>query len=244
VWFEAITIVVAILGGAIASVSGFGIGSLLTPLLSIRLGTKLAVAAVAGPHLVGTALRLWRLRAHVDRGVLLSFGLCSAVGGLTGALVHSWIASPLLRIVFGGLLAFAGLMGLTGLIDRLRFGRRTAWFAGFVSGGLGGLAGTQGGIRSAALMGFSLPKNAFVATATATGLIVDLARGPVYLATQWSELLHAWPLIAAATVGVVIGTLVGERLLRRIPEPLFRRIVSALILALGLSMMFLPAVKA
>ena len=236
-WFEALTVVAGVAGGAIASISGFGIGSLLTPLLSIRLGTRLAVAAVAGPHLLGTAIRLWWLRKYVDRRVLVSFGLLSAVGGLCGALAHSAIDSPLLRLVFGGMLVFAGVMGLTGLAQRMRFGRRTAWLAGFVSGALGGLAGTQGGIRAAALMGIQLSKNSFVAVSTATGLIVDLARGPVYIATQWQDLKQAWPLIALAAVGVVTGTLLGERLLRQIPETLFRRIVSSLILALGLSML-------
>lgn len=42
--FLALAGVVAMLAGAIASVSGFGIGSLLTPLLAVRVGTKLAVA--------------------------------------------------------------------------------------------------------------------------------------------------------------------------------------------------------
>ena len=34
-----------IVAGAIAAVSGFGIGSLLTPVLALQVGTKLAVAA-------------------------------------------------------------------------------------------------------------------------------------------------------------------------------------------------------
>jgi hypothetical protein len=38
------------LAGGIAAVSGFGIGSLLTPVLALQIGTKLAVAAVAVPH--------------------------------------------------------------------------------------------------------------------------------------------------------------------------------------------------
>ena len=58
---------VGISSGAIAAVAGFGIGSLLTPILSQQIGTKLAVAAVAIPHLLGTALRSWLLREPVDR---------------------------------------------------------------------------------------------------------------------------------------------------------------------------------
>lgn len=56
-WFDAFVIAVGICAGAIASVTGFGIGSLLTPTLGLQVGAKIAVAAVSIPHLVGTALR-------------------------------------------------------------------------------------------------------------------------------------------------------------------------------------------
>jgi uncharacterized membrane protein YfcA len=225
-----------VLAGAVASVAGFGIGSILTPLLGWRLGTKLAVAAVSIPHLAGTALRFWRLRGHIDRRVLFSFGVASAAGGLGGALLHAYANSPALAIVLGVLLVVAGLLGLTGLAERLRFRGVWAWVAGAASGAFGGLVGNQGGIRSAALLGFGLPKESFVATATAIALAVDAVRMPVYFALQWRDLAAEWPTIAVATAGVLAGTLVGERVLRRVPEPVFRRAVAALILALGVVM--------
>ena len=91
----------------------------------------------------------------------------SAAGGLTGALLHAYADSPALTIVFGVLLIFTGVMGLTGLYERLRFKGWVAWVAGAVSGMLGGMVGNQGGIRSAAMLGFDVPRHAFVATATA-----------------------------------------------------------------------------
>ena len=60
--FHVMLAVVGFVAGAIASVSGFGIVSLLTPLLAVRVGTKLAVAAVSVPHLTAIALRFWLLR--------------------------------------------------------------------------------------------------------------------------------------------------------------------------------------
>ncbi|MGZ5439204.1 MAG: hypothetical protein ACXWFJ_05100, partial [Candidatus Aminicenantales bacterium] len=63
----ALLVVVAIVAGLIASIVGFGVGSLLTPTLSLETGIKLAVAAVAVPHMAGAAIRLWSLRGHVDR---------------------------------------------------------------------------------------------------------------------------------------------------------------------------------
>ncbi len=120
----------------------------------------------------------------------------------------------------------------------MKFGGAVAWIAGALSGFLGGLVGNQGGIRSAALLGFDVDKRAFVATATAVGVIVDGARMPAYFVTQGHEIAQIWILVAIATVGAVLGTLFGERLLRRIPERLFRRVVAVLLLILGGYMIF------
>ena len=228
----------AVLAGAVASIVGFGIGSLLTPLFAVRVGTQLAVAAVSIPHLFATALRFWRLRSHVDRRVLTSFGATSAAGGLTGALLHSYATNRALSLAFGVILLFVGASELTGLARRMRFHGPVAWIAGAASGLFGGLVGNQGGIRSAAMLGFDVDKEAFVATATAIGLIVDGARMPVYFATQLHAIARVWPLIALATVGTIIGTLGGVRVLGRIPEHAFRRIVAAILLMLGAYMTY------
>ena len=227
---------VGLIAAGIASVTGFGIGSLLTPVLAIETGTKLAVAAVSIPHLVGTAQRFWLLRRHVDRHVLLGFGVASAVGGLAGALVHVWVSSRALAVVFGIVVAIAGVSELTGWMRRVHWGRHSAWAAGALSGALGGMVGNQGGIRTAALLGFDVPKESFVATATAIGLFVDGARMPVYLATEWREIVGVWPLILTATVAVVVGTALGARVLSRLRQETFRRVIGALLVVLGLYM--------
>ncbi len=231
--FEVLIAAAAFIAGAIASVAGFGIGSILTPLLALQTGTGLAVAAVSIPHLAATLVRFWMLRNSLDRRVLIHFGILSAAGGLGGALLHSLASNYLLTGVFAVLLLFAGLTGITGQTRRMRFGRRTAWAAGAVSGMLGGLVGNQGGIRSAALLGFGLDRQAFVATATAVALLVDAARMPVYFATTGGEMLAASRVIAVSTAGALAGTLAGAKALQRIPERLFQRVVGSLLLALG-----------
>lgn len=235
--FVTLLAVASIVAGAIASVAGFGIGSLLTPVFALRVDMKVAVAAVAIPHLVATALRLTMMRQHVDWRLVRSFGVMSAVGGLTGALLQQRLRGPGLVLVFGGLLVFAGLTGLTGVMERLRLGRTSAWVAGLLSGVFGGLVGNQGGIRSAALLGFDVRPAAFVASATAAALMVDLARMPVYVALEADRLADLAGLIALAVAGAVAGTIGGERVLRRIPPPIFKKLVSALVLALGIYML-------
>lgn len=238
--FDTLIAVAATLAGAIASVAGFGIGSILTPLLALRVGTKLAVAAVSIPHLIATTLRFLRIREHVDKRVFLNFGITSAAGGLLGALLHARFSSTVLSYVLGTLLVFAGIMGITGLSRRMRFEGAAAWIAGALSGAFGGLVGNQGGIRSAAMLGMRVSKDSFVATATAIALVVDVARMPVYAVIQRKQVLGIWAVLLFAISGVVVGTLAGEGILKRIPEPLFRRVVSIIILALGVGLLLHP----
>jgi uncharacterized protein len=239
--FDGIVAVVAVIAGMVASVAGFGIGSLLTPVLAFQVGTKLAVSLVALPHVGGTLLRFWILRAHMDRRILLNFGIASAICGLIGAVLHSYLTNIILSRIFGGLLVLAGISSIVGLMERLHLPRWAAWVAGGLSGIFGGLVGNQGSIRSAALLGFHVERDAFVATATAIALLVDVGRVPVYLGTQWSSIWHYWPQVVIALVGVVVGTLLGARLLRRIPGSVFKHIVGLLILAIGIYMLVHPA---
>jgi uncharacterized membrane protein YfcA len=236
--FESGVFLVGLVAGAISAISGFGIGSLLTPLFALQVGTKTAVAAASVPHLIGNAIRFWGLRHQVDHRVVWRFGLTSAAGGLGGALLNASAPGPALRIVLGALLIFAGFAQLTGQSQRWRFHGSVAWIAGALSGFFGGLVGNQGGIRSAALLGFHLPKERFVATAVAIALFVDAARMPVYVMAQRGEVGAIWLLVLIATIGVIAGTAAGHRLLPHMPEKRFKQAVGVLIVFLGIVVLF------
>lgn len=239
-WFDFVLIVAGLLAGAIAAVTGFGIGSLLTPVLALQVDTRLAVAAVSIPHLIGTSLRFGLMHGGVDRRVLWSFGLTSAAGGLAGAVLGGVASNRWLTILFGVLLLFAAVSEITGLARRMHFRGWVAWIAGALSGLLGGLVGNQGGIRSAALIGFDLRKEMFVGTATAIALFVDGARVPIYLYTQHEEIRGVLLWIVLAIVSVVAGTLLGSRTLGRIPDVWFRRVLALMLAVLGTAMLVKP----
>jgi uncharacterized membrane protein YfcA len=232
--------VVAIVSGATAAVVGFGIGSLMTPLLAIRFGTTTAVALVTVPHAVATAVRCWRLRAHVSRPVLIRFGLLSAAGALAGALAYTRLGPTALTRALGGLLVLTAVAQLTGWASRWQPRGPLVAIVGLVSGFFGGVAGNQGGLRSAALTAFGLTPLQFVATATATGLLVDAARTPVYLWHSGPAMLMLWAPIAVGTIGVLIGTLLGERLLLGLSPRRFAQTIGAAIGALGLWLLAKP----
>ncbi len=239
-WWIVLIAAVSFVAGATASVVGFGIGSLLTPVIAVRLGADVAVAAVALPHLAGGVLRGLKLRRAIDWRVVARFGVLSAVGGLIGALVFARLAPAVLARVLGVLLLLTAVAGLTGWTGRWRAKGPVVWILGALSGFFGGVAGNQGGLRAAALSAFGLRPVAFVATSTIVGVMIDVARTPVYLHRFGEDLSGVWLVVAVAVVGVLGGTLAGERLLRRLSPIRFRVVVSFAIGLLGIWLVLYP----
>jgi uncharacterized membrane protein YfcA len=139
--FHLLIFAASVAAGVIAAISGFGIGSVLTPLVSIHTDTKLAIAIVSIPHLIGTLLRFVTLRTKINRSLVLTFGVASAIGGLAGAVLNAYANAPALTYVFGALLIFAGLSGITGMAERLELKGIWKWLGGFLSAVFGGLVG-------------------------------------------------------------------------------------------------------
>jgi uncharacterized membrane protein YfcA len=224
---------VAVVGGVTASIAGFGIGSLLTPVLATRFSVADAILAVSIPHAVATAVRCWRLRKAIDWTVLRGFGIASAIGGILGAFALFQFEDQA-RVILGVLLIATGAAGLTGWNRKVTPSGFVSTLLGGLSGLFGGLAGNQGGLRAAALLSYRLTPATFVATSTAVGLMVDAARLPVYMTRGSGRLLDLLFPMAIATIGVLMGTLIGEKILLRLSRERFTRIVSVLITALGI----------
>lgn len=227
-------LLVSVFSGATATVVGFGIGSLLTPLFSTRLELDLAVAAVILPHAAATAIRCFRLRRFIEWSIVRSFGLTSVAGALLGGYLYLHLTLSALREALGLLLLLTAVVELSGLTKRWRPQGVAVSLFGAISGLFGGMVGNQGGLRAAALVSFQLKPEQFVATATAIGLLVDAARLPAYAWKVGAELFPLAPLIVLATFGTITGTFFGEKILHRIPELWFRRAVAYSVGTLGM----------
>lgn len=226
-------IAVSVIAGATASVVGFGIGSLLTPLLAARWGMPTAVALVAIPHALASALRCWRLRASIDKRVLVRFGILSAGGGLMGALVYSNLGSATLTRILGALLLLTASAQLLGWARKWHPTGVAVGALGIASGFFGGVVGNQGGLRAAALSSFNLTPAAFVATSTAVGVMIDAARTPIYVWRAGSTIAAYWNVVAVAAGFVLVGTIMGERVLMGISREAYARTVAVAIGLLG-----------
>lgn len=233
---------VSLLAGSVAAISGFGMGSILTPYLLLRYQASEAIVLVALPHAWATAFRMLRLRHDIHWPTFRQFGLASAVGGLAGAFAQGMIGGPGLVSLLAVLLFLAGTGELRQRSVPLPQGRGWKLIGGALSGFFGGMLGNQGGIRSAALLRFGLTPRQIVATATATALLVDGARLPVYLTTAGSIITSEYGAIICMAAGATLGTLLGVPVLGRIAEVAYRRLVGGMLITLAILLLIMAAI--
>lgn len=221
---------------SLVTMTGFGLSTSLTPLFALVYRTHIAVMLVAVVHFLNNVFRLGLFRQHVDLGLVRRFGILSIFGALVGSLAQGLVQSDWLKVALGVVLIVLGGIELLPGGAGWRFPRRFDQLGGLLSGLLGGLLGNQGAIRSAYLVNYDIPKERFIATATLIAVLIDSTRIPIYLLTQWGEIAAAWPLLASVTLCAYVGTYVGKRLVGRVSQKAFKRLVNVAVVALGLLM--------
>lgn len=219
--------------------SGFGLGTALTPLFLLTYDIKTAVFLVAIVHFANNLFRLALFRRHINAVIVRRFGLLSVVGAVAGSLLQERAANPGLEIGLGALLVVLG--GSEFLPARLawRLPRRFDQVGGLLSGLLGGLLGNQGALRSGYLLNYALSKDAFIATGTAIACLIDASRLPVYWLSYSGRLLASWPYLVVVILAAFAGTLLGKRLLERLPQRWFHPLVAVLIVLTGAALILI-----
>jgi uncharacterized membrane protein YfcA len=59
---------------------------------------------------------------------------------------------------------------------------------------------------------------------------------PIYLATAGSDIARLLPLVGLLSAAVLIGTVAGAPILRRLPDETFRRLLAILLILLGVTL--------
>lgn len=229
---------ITLIVSALTLVTGFGVGTVLTPTFAFFYDAKTAVFLVSIVHLANNLLKFGLFRQHVNKEILLKFGLWSLVGAAGGSLLQGALEGVYVRYALACFLIAAGSLEFLPAASKFRIPRSFDFLGGFFSGFLGGMIGNQGAIRSAYLLNYNLSKESFIATATAIAIVIDLTRIPVYLYSQFAMLGNTNVSLLAVMAVAFAGTLVGKRLLTKISLERFRNIVATFLVVMGIALFF------
>ncbi|HNL39424.1 MAG TPA: sulfite exporter TauE/SafE family protein [Saprospiraceae bacterium] len=247
-WIISLT---AFLASLLTLFSGFGLGTILTPVFGLFFPIHVAVALTGIVHLLNNLFKTGLLGRHANRGMLWRFGLPSVIGGFLGAwvlvgltrlpILHVWywngkpMEISLLKVAIALLMIVFALMELVPALKKMQFASRYLTLGGLVSGFFGGLSGNQGALRSAFLLQSGLDKQAFIATGVVVACMVDLTRLPVYF-SRFSNagLVAEWPTLLLATLAAFAGAYLGARYLHKVTLTAVRTFTAVMIISIAL----------
>jgi len=228
----------AFIAAVLTLMTGFGLGTILTPIFLIFYDVKIAILIVAVVHLSNNLLKLSLFSRHVSMDILKRFGVLTLVGAFIGAFFQGKMDSSIIKILLGAALIFLGLKEATGFGEKLRLPKKIDFIGGFFSGLFGGFVGNQGAIRSAYLLNYNIPKETFIATAAIIASVVDVTRIPVYIFSNRDILSGNLFILLITTASAFAGTFAGKRFLKKVSLKTFKVYVAAAIVIIGALLAF------
>jgi uncharacterized membrane protein YfcA len=244
----------ALIASALTLFSGFGLGTLLMPVVAIFFPLEVAIAMTAVVHLANNLFKLWLLGKQADGSVLLKFGLPAVTAAFAGAALLTYLGDigpiheyqawgrilhiSVLKLVVGLLIIGFVALDLSPSFSRIALDRKWLPLGGVISGFFGGLSGHQGAFRSMFLIKAGLKKEAFIATGIVLAVMVDVTRMIVY-GVGIFERSHAveWPLVIAASVSAFAGAYFGARVLKKVTIRAVQLSVSILLVLVATGLM-------
>ena len=247
----------ALLASGLTLFSGFGLGTILTPVFALFFPVPAAVAMTAVVHLANNLFKIGLVGRDADWRVVARFGLPAALSAILGASLLALFAylpaiasyefagrpheiTPV-KAVIGLLITGFALLELSPRFAALAFPPRWLPLGGLLSGFFGGLSGNQGALRSVFLIKAGLSKEAYVGTGAACTVLVDIVRlavyGAAFHAGGWAMLDgNNGVLVLAAMLSAFVGAWFGKKLLKKLTLRFVELTVAVLMVVIGLGL--------
>lgn len=233
--------------------SGFGLGTMLTPVFVLFFPVEIAIALTGVVHFSNNIFKAGLFVKHTHWIVVLQFGLPSFIGAVFGAqllftltvlppiaeyhlLGKSFFVEPV-KLTIALLMLFFAAMEFFPILQTFSPSSRMLRMGGFISGFFGGLSGHQGALRSAFLVRYGLAKEQFLATGIIIACIVDVTRLSLYFTRfMSSDAMQHWEVVLAAVLAAFVGAYAGSHLIKKMTIVFVQRIIAVMltVIAAGL----------
>ncbi len=251
---ELIIIVVAAFFTAVLTFfSGFGLGTILTPVFAIFFPIDIAIALTGVVHFTNNLFKMALVGRNTDKQVLIRFGIPAILASFAGAwLLMRLTVLPVLfqyqllgrdfevtpvKLIIALILIVFFILEILPAFQKVQFGRDKLVYGGLLSGFFGGLSGIQGAIRSAFLIKSGLSKEAYIATGVVIASLVDFTRLSVYASRFTAANLHEnLVLLISATLAAIVGAWFGKKLLTKVTLRNIQLLVAFMLVLISLAL--------
>lgn len=223
----------SICAGIVGTISGFGMGTIMMPLLLRYFDYAETILLVAIIHWFHGLWKVLFFRQGINWRLLITFGIPSVIMSIVGALIvgTQW---PLLKTLFGLFLIVYVITLVATPWIKVRDTLPTAIAGGAISGLSAGLFGIRGAVRGAFLSAYDLSAATYISTMGAIGLLIDSTRTSIYIIRGITLSPYLWWGLLAFIPASFIGVWIGRQIVGKIPQEVFQQVVALFLLVFGL----------
>lgn len=226
-------ILLALLAEILGTVGGFGSSLFFVPMASYFLDFHSVLGVTAMFHVLSNLTKIGFFRQGVDKKLIVSLGIPAVAFVILGAYLSQFIATIWLELGLAVFLIGLSIFFLTFKNIVIKPTTSNSVIGGITSGFIAGLIGTGGAIRGMTLAAFNLKMSAFIATSAVIDLAIDSSRTVIYGLNGFihKDDLYLIPILFVVSI---IGTYIGKKILEKMSEAQFKKIVLVLILITGI----------
>jgi uncharacterized membrane protein YfcA len=248
--------IVAFIASSLTLFSGFGLGTILTPVFAVFFPVPVAVGATAIVHLANNLFKIFLVGKSANKKIIMAFGIPAVIAALLGAFLLNYVSMfptiasynlgghvreiTLVKLVIGLIIVIFSCLEMSPDFQKIAFNQEYLSLGGALSGFFGGLSGNQGALRSMFLIKAGISKEEFIATNVILAVIVDLARllvyGAGFYAIHFKVFTDVGGLVIAATVAAFVGAYFGKMLLKKVTLRMIQVLVGVMLIVLGVAL--------
>lgn len=226
-------ILLALFAEIIGTVGGFGSSLFFVPIASYFFDFHSVLGITALFHLSSNITKIYFFRKGYDKKLVLYIGVPAVIFVAFGAYISQFIKTQTLEILLSIFLISISLLLLIFKEITIKPSNTNSITGGTLSGLVAGLLGTGGAIRGLTLAAYNLKTEVFIATSAIIDLGIDATRSVVYGLNGYihKDDLYLIPILFFVSI---LGTYIGKKILTKMSEEQFKKIVLVLILITGL----------
>lgn len=233
-----VTFLAIFTGAFFATASGFGYALIATPVLSLFMPVKGAVALILFTTIILRMFTMLRVKGVFETKTVLTVSMGSVIGSLPGGLTLKYIGPEALEIFLGVILLVA-----TWLMHRdcyLPVANKNVWRLG--AGFLSGFFGAATSVSGPPIILYFLNEGMEKEIMRANMIWIFGITGITMLAANYlignMEFLEDWSLMLYAVPAVFAGIFVGEWAFKRLSQRVFRNFAMGIVCCGAALMLF------
>lgn len=231
-----ILFLIGIIAYIVSTLAGGGGALILLPAVGFYLGTTVVAPVVNLGNMIGRPVRLFLFWKDIEWKIVAYYVPSALLGAFVGAFIFVQLKADWIQLLLG--------IFLVSTVFQFKFGKRKQSFnmkmgyfipLGFLVTLISTLFGATGAILNPFYLNMGLLKEKLIATKTANSFIAGIAQlgSYTFLGALKGEL---WVYGLVIGAGAVIGNIFGKRLLAKISDDFFRKLVLLIMVMSGVLM--------